>query len=40
MIAGLPLGAWVLLFFAVGLGLALEVTAYRRARRRERERGP
>lgn len=32
--AGLPAGAWILLLFAVGLGLALELTAYVRARRR------
>lgn len=40
MIAGLPLDAWVLLVFAVGLGLTLEVVSYRRARRREKERRP
>ena len=40
MIAGLPLGAWVLLFFAVGLGLTLELFAYIRARRRRMGRGP
>lgn len=34
MIAGLPIGAWVLLLFAVGLGLSLELAAYLRARRR------
>lgn len=34
MIAGLPLGAWILLFLAVGLGLSLELVAYRRSRKR------
>jgi len=40
MIAGLPVGAWALLVVAVGLGLGLEVTAYWRAKRREREKRP
>ncbi|MFC1660482.1 hypothetical protein ACFL3S_03300 [Gemmatimonadota bacterium] len=40
MIAGLPVGAWVLLFFAVGLGLSLEITAYVRARWRDKGTGP
>ena len=29
MIAGLPLGAWILLAAGVGIGLALEVAFYR-----------
>ena len=33
MIAGLPWSAWVLLAFAVGTGLALELILYARARR-------
>jgi hypothetical protein len=36
-LAGLPLGAWVLLAVAVGLGLGLEIAFYR-ARRRDRGR--
>jgi hypothetical protein len=40
MMAGLPLDAWVLLIFAVGLGLALELAAYRRFRRRRKDRRP
>ena len=31
---GMPVDAWVLLFFAVGLGLTLEVTFFRARRRR------
>lgn len=42
MIAGLPLGAWVLLLLAVGLGLSLELVAFHRSgkRRRIREAPP
>ena len=31
---GMPVDAWVLLFFAVGLGLTLEVTFFRARRSR------
>lgn len=32
MIAGLSLGAWLLMIASVGIGLAIEVVAYRRGR--------
>jgi hypothetical protein len=34
MIAGLPIGAWVLLVVAVGVGLVLQVLFFRAQRRR------
>lgn len=39
MILSLPVGAWLLLSVAVGLGLGLEVAFYR-ARRADRRRDP
>lgn len=39
MILGLPIDAWTLLVFAVGLGLAMEI-AFIRARRRDPEKKP